>query len=78
MGKVTSLLVLIGSQVLNDKTQPVNNDLQYWMLQMSLIHCVSHTGPSDTQTCPGCSPAREGFDSKLFIIKRLFCVGTVQ
>lgn len=78
MGKVTSLLVLIRSQVLNDKTQPVNNDLQYWMLQMSLIHSVSHTGPSDTQTCPGCSPAREGFDSKLFIIKRLFCVGTVQ
>lgn len=45
MGKaVISLLVLIGSQVLNDKIRPVNNDLQYRMLQMSLIHSVTH-GP---------------------------------
>lgn len=38
-----SLSVLIGSQVLKAKIQPVNNDLQYWVLQMSLIY--SHTGP---------------------------------
>lgn len=39
-----SLSVLIGSQALNAKIQAVNNDLQYWMLQMSLTHSVTH-GP---------------------------------
>lgn len=75
--RMMSLSVLIGSQVLNAKVQPVNNALQYWMLQMSLIHCVTH-GPLGTQMCSGCSLAGEGFDSKLFIIKCLFSAGAVQ
>lgn len=75
-----SLSVLMGSQVLNAKIQAVNNDdLQYWMLQMSLVHSATH-GPLKTHSrvCPGCSLAREGFDSKLFIIKCLFSVGAVR